>query len=211
MFIWSIFCAAIPPAWSGKSWRRRAIPPMKPGCCLCMPTPQPTTDEFAKHALVQARAWSWRLEAGPQETAAAWQLFAALREAELGNSTYASKEVAATLGSSPAGEVRAFAALALARAGDSLQASTLVEQLVKNDQRNQFVKLYWLPAIRGAIQLNKGDSSRALADLEALVPYDFAQGTNGYSLYLRGQGYLLAHNGTAAAAEFQKMIDHPAS
>ena len=25
---------------------------------------------------------------------------------------------------------------------------------------------------------------------------------------MRGQAYLLAHNGTAAAAEFQKMLDH---
>ncbi|MGA9257128.1 MAG: hypothetical protein WBV98_11020 [Candidatus Sulfotelmatobacter sp.] len=26
--------------------------------------------------------------------------------------------------------------------------------------------------------------------------------------YLRGQAYLLAHNGTAAAAQFQKLLDH---
>jgi eukaryotic-like serine/threonine-protein kinase len=29
------------------------------------------------------------------------------------------------------------------------------------------------------------------------------------SAYLRGQAYLLAHDGTAAAAEFQKLLDHP--
>jgi hypothetical protein len=29
-----------------------------------------------------------------------------------------------------------------------------------------------------------------------------------YPAYERGQAYLLAHNGTAAAAEFQKLLDH---
>ena len=29
-----------------------------------------------------------------------------------------------------------------------------------------------------------------------------------YPAYVRGQAYLLAHNGTAAAAEFQKLLDH---
>jgi eukaryotic-like serine/threonine-protein kinase len=29
-----------------------------------------------------------------------------------------------------------------------------------------------------------------------------------YPAYVRGQAYLFAHNGTAAAAEFQKLLDH---
>jgi hypothetical protein len=29
-----------------------------------------------------------------------------------------------------------------------------------------------------------------------------------YPAYIRGQAYLLAHNGTAAAAEFQKLLEH---
>ena len=31
---------------------------------------------------------------------------------------------------------------------------------------------------------------------------------NLYPAYLRGQAYLLAHNGAPAAAEFQKLLDH---
>jgi len=30
-----------------------------------------------------------------------------------------------------------------------------------------------------------------------------------YPVYLRGEAYLLAHEGKEAAAEFQKIIDHP--
>jgi hypothetical protein len=89
----------------------------------------------------------------------------------------------------------------------------LVEELEKNYPTNTMLKLYWLPTIKAAIELNKGNSSQALVDLEAAAPYELGapppldMGTL-YPAYLRGQAYLLAHNGTAAAAEFQKLLDH---
>ena len=49
-------------------------------------------------------------------------------------------------------------------------------------------------------------------DLEAAAPYEL--GLAGtfinyvYPAYVRGQAYLLGHNGAAAAAEFQKLLDH---
>jgi tetratricopeptide (TPR) repeat protein len=75
------------------------------------------------------------------------------------------------------------------------------------------LKLYWLPTINAAIELSRGNSSQALVYLEAAAPYELGgppplqEGTL-YPAYLRGQAYLLAHNGTAAAAEFQKLLDH---
>jgi hypothetical protein len=49
--------------------------------------------------------------------------------------------------------------------------------------------------------------------LEAAAPYELGgppqlQVGTLYPAYLRGQSYLMAHNGTAAAAEFQKLPDH---
>ena len=48
--------------------------------------------------------------------------------------------------------------------------------------------------------------------LEAAAPYELGGGgtyiNSLYPAYVRGQAYLLAHNGTAAAAEFQRMLDH---
>jgi hypothetical protein len=47
---------------------------------------------------------------------------------------------------------------------------------------------------------------------EAAVPYELG-GTLAfpylYPVWVRGQAYLAAHNGVAAAAEFHKVIDHP--
>jgi hypothetical protein len=49
--------------------------------------------------------------------------------------------------------------------------------------------------------------------LEASGPYELGwppplQAGTLYPAYFRGQAYLLAHNGAAAAAEFQKLLDH---
>ena len=50
-------------------------------------------------------------------------------------------------------------------------------------------------------------------DLGPATPYELGLARTYinylYSAYLRGQAYLLAHDGNAAAAEFQKLLDHP--
>jgi eukaryotic-like serine/threonine-protein kinase len=158
------------------------------------------------------RAVDSAVRADSKETAALWQVNAALREAELGNTVPARQGVAAALGLSPGRDVKVVAALTLARTGDALRAKTLVEELEKDYPTNTILKLYWLPIINAAIELNKGNSSQAIVDLEAAAPYEFGgAGTfinYVYPAYVRGQAYLLAHNGTAAAAEFQKLLDH---
>jgi tetratricopeptide (TPR) repeat protein len=74
------------------------------------------------------------------------------------------------------------------------------------------LKLYWLPTINAAIELEKNNSSQALHELEAAAPYDLGgAGTYinyAYPAYVRGVAFLQAHNAAAAAAEFQKMLDH---
>jgi hypothetical protein len=97
--------------------------------------------------------------------------------------------------------------------GDAPRATALVGELEKNYAANTLLKLYWLPTISAAIELDKGNSSQALVYLEAAAPYELGcppplQFGTLYPAYLRGQAYLLAHNGTAAAAEFEKLRDH---
>jgi hypothetical protein len=69
-----------------------------------------------------------------------------------------------------------------------------------------------LPTIRAAIEVGKDNPAQAVMDLEPTVPYDLASPapiSNLYPPYVRGLAYLATHNGTAAAAEFQKLYDHP--
>jgi tetratricopeptide (TPR) repeat protein len=168
--------------------------------------------------LTKARDFSRRaadsaMRADSRETAALWQVNGALREAEFGNAAVARQTVAAALATSPGRDVKVLASLALSRAGDTAHAQTMMDELAKTNPFNTVLKLYWLPTLKAAIDLAKNNSAEALVSLEAAAPCEQGQpppvqfGTL-YPAYLRGYAYLAAHNGTAAAAEFQKFLDH---
>jgi eukaryotic-like serine/threonine-protein kinase len=167
--------------------------------------------------LVQARDYSRRaveaaVRADSKETAALWRAAAGLREAEFGNAAAARSEMDAALSLSSGNDVRLLAALTLARAGDTVNAKRIVEPLERTASTNTMLKFYCLPTIDAAIEIRKGDPSRAVRELEVAMPYELG-GTLTfaylYPAWIRGQAYLAAHNGTAAAAEFKKLIDHP--
>jgi eukaryotic-like serine/threonine-protein kinase len=177
------------------------------------------SDSYAYYGrLGQARDFSRRavdsaVRSDSKETAALWQVNAALREAEFGNAAEARQGVAAALALAPGRDVKVFAALTLARIGETARAKALVDDLEKNYGSNSVLKLYWLPTVKAAIELSKGDSAQVFRILEAAAPYELGSppplqiGTL-YPAYLRGQAYLLVHNGNAAAAEFQNLLDH---
>ncbi len=105
-------------------------------------------------------------------------------------------------------DVMVQAALVSARIGDVAQAETLAKELEKSYPTNTLLKLFWLPSINAAIELNSGNAHRAIEILETAAPYEQAEGLTLYPAYLRGQAYLQAHQGAAAATEFQKLVDH---
>ncbi len=154
------------------------------------------------------RAVNSAVNADSQETAALWQVNIGLREAEVGDSEQAIRDVDAALELSPGKEVKQIAALALARAGAASRAGKIAEELGKTYPSDTILNLYGLPTIYAASALSRGDTSRALAILDRVTPYELAEGQNLYPAYLRGQAYLMAHNGPAATAEFQKLLDH---
>jgi len=159
------------------------------------------------------RAVGSAVRADSKETAAFWQVNTALRDAECGDIGLARQSAAAALEMFPGRDVKAVAALTLARTGDIARAETLTHELEKNFSTNAMLKLYWLPTIHAAIELGKNNSAQSLVDLEAAAPYELGQGQMFinylYPAYVRGQAQLLASNGVAAASEFQKMLDHP--
>jgi eukaryotic-like serine/threonine-protein kinase len=121
--------------------------------------------------------------------------------------------VAEALKLAPGRDVKILGAIALARIGESAQARELARQLQQSDPLNTMLKAFWLPVVNASIELHTGNFSKALTFLDAAAPYDLAEPSPNdtgtlYPIYLRGQAYLLARNG-AAAAEFQKVLDHP--
>jgi tetratricopeptide (TPR) repeat protein len=103
-------------------------------------------------------------------------------------------------------------ALVLARAGETDRARQLAEAVDNEFPAGTLVQNYSLPSIRAAIELRNGDANAAIQELRAAKPYDLAYPEDFNSLtpaYLRGLAYLSAGNGQQAAAQFQKVIDHP--
>jgi eukaryotic-like serine/threonine-protein kinase len=168
--------------------------------------------------LAQAREFSRRamdsaIRADSKETAALWQANAALREAEFGDAAAAKQDAAAALALAPGRDIKVVTALAEARLGDTARAKALVDELEKTDPLNTVLKLYWLPTIQAAIALPQNQTDAAIQDLVAVAPYELGtpppfQLGSMYPVFLRGEAYLQMHEGSNAAAEFQKFLDH---
>jgi hypothetical protein len=81
----------------------------------------------------------------------------------------------------------------------------------------------YLPTLRAQLALSRGasakssgtGSSKAIEVLQSVTPYELGTfgGTYsfmcGYPIYVRGEAYLSGRQGNEAAAEFQKILDHP--
>ena len=137
--------------------------------------------------------------------------FQALREAEVGNDAAAQQAAARGLALAPGRYVKVLAALALARGDDAAKAKTMLDATEKAEPTNTLLKVYWFPLIHAAINMDQSAPDRAILALEPVLPYELG-GNIGwiYPAYIRGQAYLAQKNGSAAAAEFQKLIDRPA-
>jgi serine/threonine protein kinase/tetratricopeptide (TPR) repeat protein len=159
--------------------------------------------EFSRRATEVERAANLR------ESFAVEQAYQALREADVGNAETARRMASAALAASAGKQAKTFAALALARSGDAARAQSLSDELNKRFPSDTLLQRYWLPTIRGSIELARKNSSKAL---EALQNVSYELGDIGswslYPVYARGQAYLGTRQGKEAAAEFQKILDH---
>jgi predicted Zn-dependent protease len=146
---------------------------------------------------------------GDSETSAGYRVIAALREIETGNRNKARLDVADAVALTPGRDVQTLGALALARAGDVSRAQSIADDLTKRFPSDTLINNFWMPTIHAAIELSRGDAERAVQLLEASSAYELAPATYLFSVYLRGEAYLKTGRGSDAAAEFQKILDHP--
>jgi eukaryotic-like serine/threonine-protein kinase len=139
----------------------------------------------------------------------------ALREAAFGSPTQAKQAAAEGLKLAPTSQgTVAEAALAYAMAGDATRAESIAQDLNKRYPLDTQMQSLWLPAIQAQLALNRNDPPLALNHLQAASPIELGQiffAANLsclYPAYIRGEAYLAAEEGTQAAAEFQKILDH---
>jgi eukaryotic-like serine/threonine-protein kinase len=148
-----------------------------------------------------------------KEASAIYAARAGLREALFGQLDDARRLAAKAIQQSTDDGVRFSAALTFAYAGDDKHAQELVADLENRSPESTVTQNNFLPALKAALALNKRNASGAIEILTNPGPYDLGRcGTFGwtvlYSVYERGEAFLAAHQGAAAVAEFQKIIDH---
>jgi tetratricopeptide (TPR) repeat protein len=96
------------------------------------------------------------------------------------------------------------AALALALCGESSQAQSLLDELKAQYPKDTVVQMIWLPTVRAAIELQRGNAAHALELSQPALRYEAA--AEFWPQYVRGLAYLKLGKGTEAAAEFQKIL-----
>jgi len=177
------------------------------------------TEAYAGH-LRKARELTQRaidsaIRADSKETGAIWQGIAAQREAAFGNATDAKREAAQGLRLYPASRaVEVEATLAFAMVGDAARAEPLAQDLNKRFPLDTQMQSLWLPAIRAQLALNRNNPAAAISALQAASAIELGQIAFVanlsclYPAYIRGEAYLAAGQGSAAAAEFSRILDH---
>lgn len=165
--------------------------------------------EFTRQALESAE------RTGRKEIAASFSATSGVREALFGNAEEARRRAKLAMEHSAGVDVQYASALASAYAGDTGRARDLTEGLAERFPEATLVQFNYLPTLRAKLALNRGNPSDALETLRSAAPYELGLTTfsyyawNGlYPVFVRGEAYLAARQGSEAAAEFQKILDH---
>jgi len=179
------------------------------------------TEAYAGHVAkareLTKRAVDSAIRADSKENGAISQTIAAQREAAYGNPAEARQSAAEALKLAPTSQgAELEAALAFAMAGDTARAESLAQDLGRRFPLDTQMQSLWLPAIQGQLALDKKNPATALTALQAASSISIELGQIGfvmnisclYPTYVRGEAYLAAGQGSAAAAEFQKILDH---
>jgi len=165
--------------------------------------------KFARAQELTRRAVASAEQADEKETAAGYLAGAALRDALAGYLDLARRQAHAGLALSNGRDAEAGAAIALALAGNGDEAKRLAGDLAKRFPEDTIVQIEYLPMIQACTVLSvghgAGGAAKAIEALGVAARYELAQID---AAYLRGEAYLAARQGTAAAAEFQKILDH---
>jgi eukaryotic-like serine/threonine-protein kinase len=165
---------------------------------------------FVQARVLTRRAADSARRADKQETASVYEAEAAVREALVGNLALAGQQARTALQRSENRDVKAISAIALGLAGDTAQATRLAGILGEDFPQDTIIQFNTLPAIRAAASL-RSDPPKAIEMLAVSAPYEFGQTTQLvvfclYPVYLRGEAYLAARQGSAAQ-EFQKILE----
>jgi len=128
---------------------------------------------------------------------------AALDESRFGNCPQARQQIAAALSLHRQGAAD-NAPYVFALCGDAARAQAFADELLKRFPLGTLVNNVTVPEIRAIVEINRGDSAKAIELLRSAEPFE--KRYLGLT-YARGVAYLKAKAGKEAAAEFEKVLN----
>ena len=107
--------------------------------------------------------------------------------------------------------------VALALSGNASSTLDIVKRLETEYPEDTCVRFTYVPVLRALLEMIAGNAQNAIELLSMSKAYEFAQNGIGffrfygalYPTYVRGLAYRQLHKNGEAAAEFQRMLDHP--
>jgi eukaryotic-like serine/threonine-protein kinase len=152
------------------------------------------------------RATELALRGNAKEVVASYTAEHAVRAAWFGHFSEAVSLAESALKLERNRTVLTSAALALALAGDTARTESLITELEQKYPKDTRVNQLWLPEIKAALELRKGNAQSALDLLEPATRYEPA--ALFWSQTLRGMAYLTLGQNAQAVREAQKILDH---
>jgi DNA-binding winged helix-turn-helix (wHTH) protein/tetratricopeptide (TPR) repeat protein len=127
-------------------------------------------------------------------------------EADFGETKEARAEVGRSLQLDPdAVNVKAFAAMVLASAGDEKKALELEKAVRAGAPQNTIYIKMIVPITESRLSLTHSDAATAVEHLRPVAPYDLSRATELASIYYRAEALLAARRGAEAEKEFQRL------
>jgi eukaryotic-like serine/threonine-protein kinase len=157
------------------------------------------------------KARSEMIQQGLKDFAAGLLVAESVRDCRHGYLAEARLKATEAMTLSPTPDVKGGAAETFACTGDLAKSKSIMDDVRKQSPENQFVQVIGTALVQGLQDVQRNQPSEAIAALEPVRPYELGNGPHGVQFdanYIRGQAYLLQHDGTKAAAEFQRILDH---
>ena len=99
-----------------------------------------------------------------------------------------------------------------ARIGDTALSEKMIDDLGKEFPFDTLLNHVTLPTARAMISLQRSQPAQAVAALESARPYELGADRRVVgcfqAIYVSGEAFLKLHDGTKAAGEYQKILDH---
>jgi len=154
------------------------------------------------------------LRGGSGEMAATWLAESALRDSHVGLFDHACAQADAALANGTGRNVVSLVALVHARSGRDADAERLAADLDREYPQYTLVQRYWLPSIRAALALSRGDWKSAVKLLEAAAPLEFGSEEPFYTAlvippYLRALAFIAGKQRGEAITELEKLTSRP--